>query len=720
MIDLSSLNNAQRDAVTAPEGHVLVIAGAGSGKTRTLTHRLAWLTEQGISPSEILLLAFTRKASQEMLFRAQALVQGNINNVIGGTFHGFAYSVLRRRPPVWATGPITIIDVSDATSIIKQCRETLGLGKDDPHFPKSSTIQDFLSKARNKELSISTIIENEAQHLQEYLNAIESISPAYTQYKHEHNLLDYDDLLFELEALLVDKENPLVLPFRHILVDEYQDTNKVQARLVQLLARTHDDTSMASVMAVGDDAQSIYAFRGANVRNILDFPNLFPNTRIVKLEENYRSTRPILEAANSVLEDAREGYSKNLFTSREGGKPVRIIRTFDTRHQAIMISKMIELLLDTYRAPEIAVLFRSGRHSFQLEGELKQRGILFNKFGGIKASETKHVKDVLSFARLLVNPLDMPSFLRIAMLCTGIGQKTAQKLYHIITSSDGEAISKAVKKYTELGQCLSLLEKLQAEAKSPHDMMKEIVDFYRPFLVRENHDDWPVRMKDLNELVSQAPESDSIADFVARYALDSSDDTQNAEHSVVLSTIHSAKGLEWDAVILLDLVEGRFPSYRAVSVDPEEFEEERRLMYVACTRARQELYLCVPNNIISENGDSQRAIQSPFLAHLSSQSSEEWFETYSGQLTRRNPNARFSDARTEPERTPSSHLEDEEIASPAVQASIPEKKQSGGYCRHKIFGRGKIIEIISPDKCRVNFPGMGMKVIITRYLTMED
>ena len=383
MLDISTLNPAQLEAVTAPDGPVLVIAGAGSGKTRTLVHRLAWLAEQGVSPEQMLLLTFTRKASREMLLRATDLLGYSLGGVHGGTFHGFAFSVLRQHRPAWASGPVTIMDSADSASAIQQCRERLHIAKGDRSFPKTQTVLGLLSKARNKELPLGEVLQREAVHLLPHTDALVEIGAAYADYRRAHGLLDYDDLLFELEALLQgDAEHPGLASlfqerYRYIMVDEYQDTNRVQARLVQLLAGAR-----GNVMAVGDDAQSIYAFRGANIRNILDFPKLFPETRLIRLEENYRSTQPVLAVANAVLASATEGYAKNLFTSKAltpETPRVRILRPMSDLTQASIVAARVEELLARYQAGEIAVLFRAGYQSYHLEVALTKRGIKFRK-----------------------------------------------------------------------------------------------------------------------------------------------------------------------------------------------------------------------------------------------------------------------------------------------------------------------------------------------------
>ncbi|MBO5489944.1 MAG: ATP-dependent helicase, partial [Desulfovibrio sp.] len=450
MIDYEAdLNPAQYAAATAGDGPVLVIAGAGSGKTRTIVYRLAWLAEQGVAPTSMLLLTFTRKAAQEMLHRAARLlrgadsVQGNVLGVQGGTFHGFAYGALRHYRPEWLEGrPFSVMDAADITAAIAHCKDARKLGKGDRSFPRTQAIASLFSKARNKEQSLRDILQREAFHLLPHAEALEELLAAYAAYRREQGLLDYDDLLFELEALL-QANGPAAQALRsryaYTMVDEYQDTNLVQARLVRLLT-ARDIGGSGNVMAVGDDAQSIYAFRGADVRNIRDFPELFPDTRVIKLEENYRSTQPVLDVANSLLAHAANSFHKHLFTSTEGGAPVRLVRTFTDRSQAAVVARRVRELLHDLLPHEIAVLFRAGFHSYQLELLLRQEGIAFRKYGGLKLTDAAHVKDVTSYARLCLNPLDMPAFLRLAALHKGIGPKTAQRLYQAVARGAGAAV----------------------------------------------------------------------------------------------------------------------------------------------------------------------------------------------------------------------------------------------------------------------------------------
>ena len=741
MIDISTLNPAQLEAVTAPDGPVLVIAGAGSGKTRTIVHRLAWLAEQGVPASDMLLLTFTRKASREMLLRATDLLGYSIGGVHGGTFHSFAFSVLRQYRPAWAEGPVTVMDSADSASAIQQCKERLKVGKGDRSFPKTQTIIGLLSKARNKEISIGDVLQRDAQHLLPHADALESIGEAYRGYRRQHGLLDYDDLLFELEDLL--KGDPEAgreglaerfrERYRYIMVDEYQDTNRVQARLVRLLAG-----EAGNVMAVGDDAQSIYAFRGADVRNILDFPKLFPGTRVIRLEENYRSTQPVLDVANAVLAPASEGFRKNLFTTKENTSKtprVRLVRPMSDLTQANVVAARVEELLDRYQAKEIAVLFRAGYQSYHLEVALSKRGIKFRKYGGLRYAEAVHVKDVVAFVRLAINPLDMPSFERVAGLSKGVGTKTAEKIYHVAAQGDFDALRKACTKYPDLWSDMLLLDKLREHNLTPAALIEMVIEHYTPRLQAIFPDDWPRRQQGLSELAHIASAYTDLEQFVADLSLETpEDDADEFDEAgrVVLSTIHSSKGLEWDAVILLDLVEDRFPSRHAL-VRPEDFEEERRLMYVACTRAREDLELFVPATLYSrQNGGNEPATPSPFVRELPFSALEEWQEGYTGRISKRSTSFTGDPAFSRP-----SLDIPRELANPNAgrvkgvfpPPVIPEAKgdraasKGGagcGYCRHKVFGRGKIVEQLPPDKCRVNFPGFGLKVILSAFLTLEE
>lgn len=756
MIDYAqALNEAQLAAVTAGDGPVLVVAGAGSGKTRTIVYRLAWLAEHGVSPESILLLTFTRKAAHEMLQRAGALLGQGLSGVQGGTFHAFAFNVLRRWRPAWLDGrPFTLMDSADIAAAVRQCKASLNLGKGDRSFPKSASVVAFLSKARNKELPLAEVLRREAFHLEPYVEPLERLGAAYDAYRRENGLLDYDDLLFELEALLRDNAaaaDALRARFRHILVDEYQDTNLVQARIVRLLAGPLPDASAAgaeappplcNVMAVGDEAQSIYAFRGANVRNILDFPKLFPGTRILPLEENYRSTRPVLDVANNLLEHAAESFNKHLFTRREGGEPVRLVTPLSDETQAALVTRRIGELLETYLPHEIAVLFRAGFHSFALEVALKRAGIPFRKYGGLRFVEAAHIRDVVAFARLALNPLDLPAFARVAAMHKGVGPRTVERLHAALRTGEPAAVDRALARFSGLREDLRFVEGLRAASLTPVDFFEQVLDHYRPRLESRYPEDWPRRQQGLEEILQMASGYSSLDLFVADLALESPEEDEDAgadggEGRITLSTVHSAKGLEWSVVLLIDLVEDRFPSRHALT-RPEDFEEERRLMYVACTRARQRLELYAPATIYNraERG-TLHAAQSPFVRELAPGLADEWVEGFGGRLSRRGggagglcPPRAVAGGGRPASRAASQPGEDCQLppeewpqpGSPVAGASAAAEAPDGPlcHCRHRIFGRGKIVRRIAPDKAQVNFPGFGLKVILTDYLIMED
>ncbi len=742
MIDYAqSLNTAQHAAATASDGAVLVIAGAGSGKTRTIVYRLAWLYEHGVAPTSMLLLTFTRKAAQEMLHRASLLLEQGLSGVQGGTFHAFAYGVLRQYRPTWLEGRhFSIMDSADISAAIAHCKDTLSVGKGDRSFPKTQTIVGILSKARNKEMSIEEVLRRESQHLLPHCEDLCKINTAYTEFRRTHGLLDYDDLLFELETLLQEgvlgkrpEIQRLRQRYQYIMVDEYQDTNLVQARIVRLLGAQEFGGS-GNVMAVGDDAQSIYAFRGANVKNILDFPENFPQTQIIRLEENYRSTQPILDVANTLLKNAAQSYDKNLFTSREGGLPVKHIQPASDRSQADMVVKRVRALLREHLPHEIAILFRAGFHSYAVEAVLQREGIAFRKYGGLRFSEASHIKDILSYARLIINPFDLTAFERVAVLHKGIGKKTMQKLYTVACSGDAGATEKAFGKYRDFLEDIRCLDRLRAMPYTPAQYISELITQYQPRLEVEYPDDWPRRLQGLEEIQHMANGYTDLDLFIADLVLDPGEEKEAEEQCISLSTIHSAKGLEWNAVLIIDLAEDRFPS-RHASADLESFEEERRLMYVACTRARQCLELYAPCTVYMKGSGPVHVNPSPFMRELSGEKSglcEEWYESYGGQLHQRGQRGAFGYGHGQTqERKPVRLLPPTEFSKPsqdlADDCAIPPSRNNSndtgplplGYCHHKIFGRGKMIKFVAPDKYQVNFSGFGLKTILKDFLTPE-
>ena len=664
-----------------------------------------------------------------MLHRASLLLDQGLAGVQGGTFHSFAYATLRQFRPAWLEGRnFSVMDAADIAAAVKQCRDELKLGKGDRSFPKTQNIVAVLSKARNKELPVEEVLRREAFHLLPHAEALARLGEAYAAFRREQGLLDYDDLLFETEALLREDGRAAALlreRFRYVMVDEYQDTNLVQARIVRLLAAPGEEGG-GNVMAVGDDAQSIYAFRGADVRNILDFPKLFPGTKIVKLEENYRSTQPVLNVANALLAGAGEAFRKNLFTRREGGDPVRLVTPVSDLSQADLVVRRVQELLRDHLPHEIAVLFRAGFHSYHLEMALNRAGVAFRKYGGLRYAEAAHVKDVISYARLCVNPLDMPAFQRVAALHSGIGPKTMRKLYAAALGGDPAATEKAFARFPGFLGDMRFLDEQRAKPLSPADQLSAIVAHYQPHLEANYPDDWPRRQQGLEEIIQMASGYQDLDLFVADLALESPEEDEDAEGRITLSTVHSAKGLEWGAVLLIDLVEERFPS-RHAAADPESFEEERRLMYVACTRARAQLDLYTPGSIYSRAEQSTVfAAPSPFVRDLPSGLCEEWVEVYGGELARRGSRAASPERPRCARLLPPPPAPAEPLPEPAFLAvgetACPDETPPVklGYCRHKIFGRGKMIKFLPPDRYQVNFPGFGLKIILANFLQPED
>jgi len=598
------LNPAQLEAVRHREGPLLVIAGAGSGKTRTLIYRVARLIESGVPPAAILLLTFTRRAAQEMLRRAGHLIGDRSQGVAGGTFHSFAHLALRRfGAPIGIQPNFTILDRSDMEDVVNLLRTRMGFASREQRFPKKRALAEVVSMARNKSRALEAEIEADFPHLREHAGDILRLAASYEAYKHEHALLDYDDLLCRLAELLRTDQptrHRLSDTYRYMMIDEYQDTNLIQAELVRLLAAAHHN-----VMAVGDDAQSIYSFRGANFRNIMEFPALFPGTKVVKLEENYRSIQGILDVANEVISLAREKYTKVLFTRREGGFRPLLVRAQDEHTQSRFVAqRVLELREEGVALDEIAVLFRSSFHSFDLELELQRRDIPFIKRGGFKFIETAHVKDLLAHLRVVANPADAVSWLRILMLIRGVGSRRAERLVETVVDSADPATALAAaakaagKAESELGRLSGLLAELRASAR-PAEQIAIVLNYYLPLMREAYPDDYPKRERDLEHLQAITERYRSLESMLADMALEPPNDSigdvlaiDPDEGYLTLSTIHSAKGLEWKVVFLIWAADGRFPGPQSAS--PEDLEEERRLMYVAGTRARDELYISYP------------------------------------------------------------------------------------------------------------------------------
>ncbi|MCP9465349.1 MAG: ATP-dependent helicase [Nitrospira sp.] len=623
MIDYAAvLNPQQLAAVTAGDGPALVIAGAGSGKTRTLVYRVAYLIDSGVDPSNILLLTFTRKSAQEMLERAAELIGASTQRVCGGTFHSVANVLLRRYGRSIGVEPaFTILDRGDAEDLIGLCRTQLGFNEKTTRFPRKGTIMELFSKSENTLRSLEDVLLEEFPHFADHLKELTKLHHAYRVAKRQKQLLDYDDLLVMLRQLLATDEaarTAISRQYRYILVDEYQDTNRLQAEVVRRLAATHDN-----VMVVGDDSQSIYAFRGATFRNIMEFPELFPGTTVYKLEENYRSTQPILNLANTIIEEAAEKYTKRLFTRKvDGPLPVLVEAAGENAQSRFVVQKILELREEGVSLSEMAVLFRSSFHSFDLEIELSRAGLPFIKRGGVKFIETAHVKDVLAHVRVVANPLDQVSWHRVLMLVDGVGPRKIQDLLALIAEADrpsealragGGRAGRALKSLADM------LDGLAAAGRtSPAACIAQVYEYYLPIL-KDQYDDYPKRMRDLDHLHTIAENYAELDEFLADLALEPPDssivDVEATEHDderLVLSTIHSAKGLEWEAVFVIWVVDGRFPSAYSVFTD-EDLEEERRLFYVAVTRARRHLFLTYPINVYDKTSGMVLSKPSRFL-----------------------------------------------------------------------------------------------------------
>ncbi len=691
------LNPAQLEAVRTLFGPILVIAGAGSGKTRTLVYRVARLVEEGVPPERILLLTFTRKAAREMLRRAAMVLDASCERVAGGTFHSLAHQMLRKYGHLIGYGPnFTVLDRGDAEDAINLLRSALGLSEKGRRFPKKDTLLALFSKAVNQGRTLEEILEREYPHFLEHLPEIERLFGEYQRYKREHQLMDYDDLLLNWYRVLLEHRGvreEMARRFEFIMVDEYQDTNRLQAEIVRLMAEGH-----GNVMVVGDDSQSIYAFRGANFRNILEFPKLFPGARIIKLEENYRSTQPILDLANAVIARAREKYTKCLFTRRKGGRKPVLYRARDEADQSRFVAeRILELREEGVPLSEIAVLFRAAFHSFDLELELAKRDIPFVKYGGLKLIEAAHIKDVVAHLRIVLNPYDLLSWHRVLLLLEGVGPRTAEKIIaHLRTAPDPVEVLRQFPARPSYEKGLLRLAEILKEIRelsSVEERLARLIDYYQPLLERVYHDDYPKRERDLESLLTLSHKYRDLSDFLADLALEPPEssvaglepETEDEEH-LVLSTIHSAKGLEWHTVFVISLSEGRFPSAYAVR-DEEDLEEERRLFYVAVTRARENLFLCHPvTGYVPGEG---RVILKPsrFLEELS----PELYEPF----------------REVPE-------EAQEEVSPREGILRP-----GDVVWHPRFGEGEVRDVLGEEKVRVYFLGHGEKTLHLKFARLE-
>ena len=711
----SVLNAAQFKAVTHLDGPLLVIAGAGSGKTRTLVYRVARLVEKGVPPESILLLTFTRKAAGEMLERAAELTDEKCRFVSGGTFHALAHRVLRRHADrLGFEKSFTILDRADMEEVVQALVREIRIDKTTIRFPKRATLANILSKSANLQVGVEDLVTEEYAQFLEYTPQMKRLQQLYREYKRENQLMDYDDLLLFLRQLIDDHEDirqALCEQYRYVMVDEYQDTNAIQADIVKGLAQRH-----GNIMVVGDDSQSIYSFRGADYRNMFAFPEFFPEVTTIKLEENYRSTQPILAFTNALMEQAPERYTKCLYTRRPDGDLPRVVDTRTEPEQARYVCRVIKEQLARGRAmKDMAVLFRAGYQSFELEMELTRQGVPFVKYGGFKFMESAHIKDLLSHLRVVANRRDVISWSRILRMIKQIGQMKSQAMINWMKTTDALPWQvadwpEAGKKYNGLKPLASLLKKLSARGIHPGKAIQLAMAYYDPIL-RERFDDFPRRQKELEQLVSMAERYRSLRAFLDDIVLEppasSADMTPEQKKDVLtLSTVHSAKGLEWAVVFIIWAMDGYFPSSKAHS-NEDTLEEERRLMYVAATRAKDLLMLCYPGSEVPRFRNAYGG-------------AEMFYSRGPSSFIQALP-----EGTTEQHRA-GSPVFGEGFRRPAKKSSFQQRQggTSGGLrlgdrVVHPAFGKGVIAKIAEKDKVEVLFGKVGRKLLHLGYTTLE-
>jgi len=611
---LASLNSAQYDAVTHGGSPLLIVAGAGTGKTTTLAHRVAWHLANGTDPRRILLLTFTRRAAQEMTRRVDGILRrlrGDGARLPGGgavwsgTFHAMGTRLLRLHGASISLDPgFTILDRGDSEDLMGVVRSQLGLSRTDRRFPQKGTCMDIYSRTVNSQRPLADVLRASFPWCLEHEDDLKRLCGEYVERKLASGVLDYDDILLYWLGLLEDPAAGAEVRkrFDHVLVDEYQDTNALQARIVALLR-----PDGRGVTVVGDDAQSIYSFRAADVRNILDFPTMFPDVAVLPLEQNYRSTQPILDATNRVIALAAERHEKNLWTAREGGEAPSVVTCHDEDEQTdFVIRRVLELRESDVLLKHQAVLFRATHHSLPLELELQRRNIPYKKYGGLKFTETAHVKDLGAILRLAENPRDLSAGMRVLTLLPGVGPTTAQRLMDTLTEGGGDFLTWAdlpapvpaakIAWASLVGLMIGLTRPEPMDLPAQVHAVREV---YAPLLERR-YDNATARLRDLEQIERLAARFDDRLTLLADMALDPPAWAEELagppvldEDYLILSTVHSAKGLEWDAVYVIHAADGNIPSDMATG-SVEEIEEERRLFYVACTRAKDWLYVCFP------------------------------------------------------------------------------------------------------------------------------
>jgi DNA helicase-2/ATP-dependent DNA helicase PcrA len=634
------LNDQQFAAVTARgadgslnSGPMLVIAGAGSGKTRTLTYRVAWLVEHGVEPQRILLLTFTNKAAKEMLRRVEGLLPMDISQIWGGTFHHVGNRMLRRHAKLLGYGQdFTILDREDSASLLNDCIAEAKIDTKAERFPKGDVLAEIYSLAVNTERSVERVLAEQYDYFSHLAGPVKTLRDVYRDRKLKANAMDYDDLLVNCLRLFQEHKDVggrYREQFQHVLVDEYQDTNKIQADLIDAVATQH-----RNLMVVGDDAQSIYSWRGANYRNILSFPERYPGATVHKIEVNYRSVPTILNLANDAIKANPRQFEKNLQAVRKGGAKPWLVPCAEANQQAQFVTqRVLELREEGVELNEIAVLYRAHFHAMELQMELTRRNIPYVITSGLRFFEQAHIKDVACFLKLALNPHDEMSFKRIAKLMSGVGAATADKLwgkFHpMISGLTGELPTthpgvpkKAAEDWKQVASALNELRDKTGGDKHADEMIEIVLEAFYSAYLKVKYDNARVREEDINQLASFSLQFPTIEEFLSQLALltnlEAEDATllsANEQEFIRLSTVHQAKGQEWKVVFVIGLCDGMFPLGRTLD-NMEGVEEERRLFYVAVTRAKDELYLTYPlfRQMGGDAGGFQRA--SRFVAEI--------------------------------------------------------------------------------------------------------
>jgi DNA helicase II / ATP-dependent DNA helicase PcrA len=656
----AELNEQQLAAVTAAPGPILVIAGAGSGKTRTLTYRVAYLLENGIDPRNVLLLTFTNKAAREMLGRVANLLTVDASGLWGGTFHSVGNRILRRHGSAlgYSSG-FTIMDREDQKDLIDTVVANAGIDPKEIRFPKGDVLAEIFSFVINTEKPLEELLAEKFPYFLPLLDKIRDVHERYEKKKKGTNSMDFDDLLQKTLSMFQQHERIAEFyrrQFRFILVDEYQDTNKIQADLVDLLARDH-----RNVMVVGDDAQSIYSWRGANFQNILEFPKRYPDAQVFKIEMNYRSVPEILQVANAAIAANVQQFRKHLSATRDSKalKPALVALNDGAEQAQFVAQRILELRDENVDLNDIAVLYRAHYHAVELQLELSRRGIPYQITSGIRFFEQAHIKDVTSFVRFVANPRDEVAFNRMVKLLPGIGNRTAENLWHawegsLAVAGIGDPGSSKARSAPTGVTAPGYSERLQAmhvPAKSkklwtqlahtldeiapggqpnlPSEMITSVVEAIYDDYAKVNFTNYELRREDLDQLAVFARQFKDVHEFLSQLALISNVDAEatpvqtSDKEAVNLSTVHQAKGLEFHTVFVIWLTDGMFPSSRSLNMR-DALEEERRLFYVAITRARDELYLTYPQMRLSGGYGDVFQRPSRFLQEVPNDLVEDW------------------------------------------------------------------------------------------------